>query len=369
MAVRTTGLSSPKIAAALQPFVDRGVLAGAVALVANKQSLLSLDAVGFADLATGKPMAPDALFWVASQTKPITATALMMLVDAGKVRLDDPVAEYLPEFKDLWLAAEQDNEHVLLKRPTRTMTVRHTLCHLSGMPFSSAMEQPTLDLLPLRDAVRSYAITPLRSEPGTKYAYSNAGSNTAGRIVELVSGLPYAQFLDERIFGPLGMKDTSFWPSAEQLSRLAKSYKPNDHKTGLEETTITQLFHPLGDRRRQPMPAGGLFSTAEDMMRFCQMTLAGGTFQGRRYLSESAVAQMTARQTPPELQESVGLGWFTGGGVFGHGGAYATNMSIDANRGLITVYLLQHAGFHGDGDKAYGAFKTAAEELFGGSPA
>ena len=369
-AAAKSGLSpklSEAVKAALQPYVDRGVLAGAVTLVADKQSLLSLDTVGFADIAARKPMSPDAVFWVASQTKPITATALMMLVDEGKIRLDDPVAEYLPEFKDLWLAAEQDDQHILLKRPSQTMIVRHTLCHISGMPFSSPMEVPTLDQLPLRDAARSYAITPLRSEPGTKYAYSNAGTNTAGCIIETVSGMPYAKFLDERLFGPLGMKDTTFWPSAAQLSRLAKSYKPDSAKTALEEITIGQLFHPLSDRRRQPMPAGGLFSTAEDIMRFCQMTLSGGTLNGRRYLSERAVAEMTARQTPASLQESCGLGWFTGGGVFGHGGAYSTNMSIDSNRGLITVFLVQHNGFPADGDKAYAAFKAAAESFADGA--
>lgn len=357
--------SKPKgVADVLQPFVDSHSLAGAVALVANKDKVLSLEAVGYTDVVAKRAMPTNALFWIASQSKPITATALMILVDEGKVSIDDPVTKYLPEFKDQWLAVEQDAEHVLLKKPKQAVTVRHILSHTSGMPFKSALEQPTLDLLPLRDAVRSYAMTPLQTEPGTKYQYANAGINTAGRIIEVVSGQTYEDFLDQKLFGPLGMKDTTFWPDERQLARLAKPYKPNADKTGLEETTISQLKYPLSDRTRQPMPGGGLFSTAADMARFCQMVLNGGTFEKKRILSEAAVKTMTSKQTGDALPDAYGLGWSTGGGSFGHGGALATNMTIDTNRGLITVFLVQHAGFPGDGGKSHGAFKKAAEERF-----
>lgn len=331
--------------------------------MADKDRVLSLDAVGFADVKAGKPMRADALFWIASQSKPMTATALMMLVDEGKVTLDDPVGKYLPEFKGQWLAVEQDREHVLLRWPAHPVTVREILSHTSGMPFSSAMERPTLDLLPLRDSVRSYAMTPLLFEPGTRYQYSNAGINTAGRIIEVVSGTPYEVFLEKRLFGPLGMKDTTFRPDRGQLARLAKSYKPDAEKTGLEETTVTQLRYPLDDRSRQPVPAGGLFSTAGDVGRFCRMVLNGGVHEGKRYLSEASVSRMTSKQTGDAIKEGYGLGWATGGGTFGHGGAYATNMTIDPKRGRVMVFLVQHAGFPGDGDKSLTAFKKAAEGL------
>jgi CubicO group peptidase (beta-lactamase class C family) len=207
-------------------------------------------------------------------------------------------------------------------------------------------------------------MTPLQFEPGSKYQYSNAGINTAGRIIEVVGGMPYEEFLDKRLFEPLGMKDTTFWPDESQLARLATSYKPNADKTNLEAITITQLKYPLNDRKRQPMPAGGLFSTARDLGRFCRMIMSGGVFEGKRYLSEAAVTQMTSRQTGENIKESYGLGWSTGGGSFGHGGAYATNMTIDIRRGLITVFLVQHAGFPGNGGKSQGAFRKAAEEQF-----
>ncbi len=356
---------SKSIVAALRPFVDSHSLAGAVTLVADKDRILGTDTVGSADLEAGKPMAPDALFWIASQSKPITAAAFMMLVDEGKVALDDTVEKYLPEFRGQWLAAEQDGSHVVLRKPGRPITVRDILSHTSGLPFASAAERPTLDLLSLRVGALTYAMSPLQFEPGSRYQYSNAGINTAGRLIEVISGMPYEDFLAARLLVPLGMKDTTFWPSSPQLRRLAKSYKPNREGNGLEPTTITQLKYPLDDPKRQPMPAGGLFSTAGDLARFCQMILNRGVFQGKRLLSEKAVAELTRKQTPNQLKDGYGLGWATSGGSFGHGGAYATNMTIDRDRGLIYVFMVQHAGFPGNGGQSFEAFKKAAEKEFG----
>jgi len=356
--------SSQTLTAALQPFVDNHTLAGAVVLVSSPNRVLALEAVGYADIAAKRPMRTDALFWIASQSKPMTSAALMMLVDEGKVKLDDPVEKYLPEFKGQWLIVETDAEHLLLKRPEHPITVRNVLSHTSGLPFSSPIEQPTLDVLPLAARVRSYAMLPLEFEPDTKYSYSNAGINTAGRIIEVVSGMPYQQFMDERLFKPLGMKDTNFWPDAKQVRRLAKSYKPNAAKDGLEETTITQLRYPLTDRTREPMPAGGLFSTASDVARFCRMMLNRGEVDGKRYLSEAAVSQMTTRQTPDTVKEKYGLGLSIGDGEFGHGGAYATNMTIDTEHRLVFVWMVQHAGFPGNGEKSRDAFTQAAKSAF-----
>jgi CubicO group peptidase (beta-lactamase class C family) len=359
-----TAESPQTIAAAVQPFVDHHTLAGAVTLVASPDHVLSLQAFGSMDIAANRPMRTDALFWIASQSKAMTATALMMLVDEGKVNVDDPVEKYLPEFKGQWVKTEQDAEHLLLKRPTHPITVKNVLSHTSGLPFSSPLEQPTLDLLPLAARVRSYAMMPLEFEPDSKYAYSNAGINTAGRIIEVVSGMPYEQFMEQRLFQPLGMKDTTFWPRPKQLRRLAKSYQANAAKTGLEETTITQLRYPLSDRTRQPMPAGGLFSTASDVARFCQMILNGGTLDGKRYVSEAAVKQMTSRQTPEALATSYGFGWNTANGRVGHGGAYKTNMSIDRQHRLVFIWMVQHASFPGDGAKSGEAFLQAAKAEF-----
>lgn len=371
------------IAARLQPFVDHHTLAGAVLLVANKDKVLDVETVGYADIAAGKHMQPDNVFWIASQSKAMTAAALMMLVDEGKVNVDDPVEKYLPEFKALTMVAEQVDGKPVLKPVVHPITVKNILTHTSGLPFSSAAEKPTLDALPLAEAVKSYTKSSLVFQPDSKYQYANAGINTAGRIVEVVSEMPYETFMNERLFKPLGMKDTTFWPNQEQIARLAKSYKPNKDKTGLEETTVMQLRYPLDDREhRYPMPAGGLFSTAADVGRFCQMLLNGGQFESKRYLSPVAVQEMTSTQdgdlqSNGKNESGYGYGLQTSrklhgepqpgsGGSFGHGGAYSTNMQIDPARGLIFIYMVQHAGYaNADGKEINPAFQRTATELFG----
>ncbi len=369
------------IAAALQPFVDSHTLAGAVFLVANKDKVLCLDAVGYADVAAKKPIGTDATFWIASMSKPMTATGLMILVDEGKVNVDDPVEKYLPEFKGQMVAVEQDDEHALLKRPAHPILVRNVLSHTSGLPFMSRV-QHKIDEFPLAETTITYALSNLKFQPDSKYEYSNAGINTAGRIIEVVSGMPYERFMDERLFKPLGMKDTTFWPNEQQLARLAKAYKPNAAKNDLEEMPIAQLTYPLiGGPARYPCPAGGLFSTAADVGVFSRMILNGGTLDGHRYVSEASVQQMTSTQDG-ELQNKgkgengYGFGWATSrkvageprpgsGGRFGHGGAYATDMEIDAEHGLITVYMVQHGGYPNDGKAKIGpAFKNAVKDAF-----
>ncbi len=299
----------------LQPYVDSHTLAGAVTLVASKEKILDLEAIGFADVAAKRPMTTDSLFWIASMSKPMTSTALMMLVDEGKVKIDDPVEKYLPEFQGQMLAVEQDNDHVLLKRPVRPIQVRDILSHTSGLPFMSRIEHK-IDGYPLREAVLGYALSPLKFQPGAQYEYSNAGINTAGRIVEKLSGMPYEEFMQRRLLDPLGMKDTTFWPTAEQVARLANSYRPTADGQDLRAIEIEQLTYPLTDRKRAACPAGGLFSTAADVAAFCRMILNGGILDGRRYLSEDSVRQMTSTQTGKLLNHGngeggYGFGWQT----------------------------------------------------------
>jgi CubicO group peptidase (beta-lactamase class C family) len=351
------------LAAALQPFVDKNYIAGAVVLAAIKDRVLACEAVGYADLATKKPMTPDTMIWIASQTKPMTATALMMLVDEGKVGIDDPVEQHLPEFRNQKVIAYKDDDVTVLKKPHHPITVREILSHTAGLNFSTCIESPTLDHLTLRDSVRSHAMLPLEFEPGTKYQYSNGGTNTAGRIIEIVSGMTYEDFMDERLFHPLGMRDTTFWPNEEQLARTAKAYTLNLEKTALVESRLTQLALPYSDHYRKPMPAGGLFATATDCAKFLQMMLNGGVVGGRRYISEAAIAEMTRKQTADAITTEYGLGWSTEGGKYGHGGACKTNMFVDPKRGLITVFLLQHNGdWPNDEAKEISAVFTAAAE-------
>ena len=362
-----TGLASAQeknsaggpLAAALQPFVESHTLAGTVVMVATKDKVLDVEAVGYADIAAGKPMRTNSMFWIASQSKPITATAVMMLVDEGKVKLDDPVEKYLPEFHGQMVIAEKNNDHVLLKKPKHPITVRNVLSHTSGLPFASPIEQPTLDLFPLACRVRSYAMLPLDFQPESRNQYSNAGINTAGRIVEVVSGMPLEKFLEVRLFQPLGMANATFWPSGRQLQRLAKSYQPG--KSGLEECPIGQLKYPLDDAQRQPMPAGGLFATAANLARFYQMLANNGTLGGKRILSEAAIREM---ETPQPGNPGYGLGIGTDGNHIGHGGAYSTNSSLEKKTGLITIFLVQHAGWPKGGERILGVFEQAAHDAF-----
>jgi CubicO group peptidase (beta-lactamase class C family) len=355
------------LSATLQPFLDQTVLVGAVTLVADPDRVLDVTTVGQADLGSRRAMQADDLFWIASMTKPITAAAFLMLVDEGKVHLDDPITRYLPEFKDQMVITEKDAGHILLRKPTHPVLVRHLLSHTAGFDFSSPIEKPTLDANPLRVAVLSYAAQPLLWEPGKRYKYSNAGINTAARILEVVTGQTYEAFLQARLLDPLGMNDTTFWPTESQAARLATSYRATKDKSGLEATPVTQLSYPLTDRvRRHPMPAGGLFSTAADCAKFGQLLLNGGSVRGRRLLSVEAVRQMTTRQTPADVKESYGFGLQLDATGHGHGGAYSTNLHIDPARGLVTVFMVQNAGWRTDaGKQVEPAFRAAVAARFG----
>ncbi len=354
------------VIATLQPFVARQVLAGAVTLVADKEGIVSHQAIGMADIAAKKPMTLDALFWVASTSKMFTGAAVMMLVDEGKVDLAAPVATYLPEFAGLMVAVKQGGQTTLVK-PGHAVTVRELLNHTSGLPFLLPAEQGKIDVFTVADTVAQSAKLTLAFEPGSAYQYSNCGINAAGRIIEVVSGTSYEQFLQQRLFTPLGMKDTVSIPSAEQLTRLATAYRPTKDKSALEAVPINYLTYPLDAPTRHPCPGGGYFSTARDLAAFARMLLNGGELDGRRYLSGPAVAQMTSKQTCA-LSANYGLGCGVDGAGhgFGHGGAYSNDLWVDTRCQLITIYLVQHNGYGGsDGGKILGTFKQAAQAAFG----
>jgi CubicO group peptidase (beta-lactamase class C family) len=341
----------------LQHLVDDGTIAGAVYLVGDRDQTLYLQAVGYRDLEAKEPLTADTMFWIASTTKPMTATALMMLVDEGKVRLDDPIEKYLPEFKGQKVMPQQhplgtDSQMTTgvgvvapLLKAAHPIRVREVLSHTSGLPFRSLKQPGALDLLPLQDQVKSFAAEPLLFQPGTDFSYSNEGFNTAARIIEVVSGESYEQFLQERIFDPLGMKETTFWPNAAQIARLAKSYKLDPVPNRLVATKIDQLTYPLEDRRRRfPVAAGGLFSTAADVQKFCRMILNGGVANGHRLISEASLREMTTQQNGQHGDQGYGLGWTVSGSTIGHGGAYKNTMEIDRTAGRIFLLMVQQSG-------------------------
>ncbi len=357
----------------LRPFVDEREIAGAVTLVATPDRVVHVDAIGKADIAADKPMRNDSIFWIASMTKPITGTAVLMLQDEGKLSVDDPVEKYLPEFKGLKTADGKAAQ----------ILIRHLLTHTSGMgevaPGKARAINNLAGLIPLHVA------KPLAFEPGTKWAYCQSGINTAGRIVEVVSGEPFDAFLERRLFSPLGMKDTTFYLAEKQLPRLATPYR----RTGKGELEATQNFILYSkaptSRDRFPAANGGLFSTAPDYARFCQMVLNGGELDGKRYLSPASVKLMTTIQTG-ELKTGFtdgngwGLGWcvirepqgvtaMLSPGSFGHGGAYGTQAWIDPQKKQIYILMVQRADFpNSDASEVRRAFQEAAASALSGAP-
>ncbi len=339
----------------MRQFVEEGTISGAVTLVARRDGVAALDAVGLADLEAKSPMRADTLFWIASMTKPITAATVLMLQDEGKLSVDDPVEKHLPEFKGQWLAHERSAAGMTLVRPARAITLRDLLTHTSGIGDVPSPRANTS----LAELAMGYAREPLQFEPGSRWSYSNAGINTLGRIVEVVSGVKFEDFLRTRFFEPLGMKATTFWPTKEQAKRVAKSYQPAKSGPGLEPAEIFIVKGGLSDRTRTPFPSGGLFSTAEDIGRFYRMMLSGGTWRGRRLLSHAAVEELTRTQTgdlPTGFTKgmSYGLGFavvkepegvtaMLSAGAFGHGGAYGTQSWADPRRDLILVLMIQRA--------------------------
>lgn len=371
------------IKTALQPYVARHSIAGAVMLVASKERIVGLDTVGYADLRARKEMRPDTLFWIASMGKPVAATALMMLVDEGRIRLDDPVEKYLREFRPAEMVLSADKTRVELQQPRTAITLRDLLSHQSGIRYSSSLETAVLDRHPLALRVQSYALEPLLFEPRTDFAYSDAGINTISRVIEVVTGVDYATFLQQRIFRPLNMHDTTFWPTPEQVGRLAKSYTESADGSGLNEVPIAELHYPLSDRKtRFPTAAGGLFSTAADLSQFCRMLLNDGEFNGKRYISKKSLEEMTRNQlsvparatfvehasygSKVNMPDGYGLGWYTAAdGAFQHAGAYSTGMRVDPKQGIATIWLIQQAGRSPGSTGAHDTFEELAKKLYG----
>ena len=337
----------------MKEYVDQYQASGVVTLVARDGVIVHHSAIGQADLAQQKPMRKDTIFAIASMTKPITATGLMILQDEGKLSIEDPVSKYIPEFESVKLADGQ--------KPKQEMKIRHLLTHTAGLAGSQQNEGT------LAETVQRLAERPLAFESGTKWQYSR-GLTVCGRIIEVVSGQPYEEFLAERIFQPLKMVDTTFNPSREQRRRVATLYQPGENEDGLAEAE-----HWLNDlsEHRTPNPSGGLFSTAIDMARFYQMILNGGQWQGQHIISDDAVGQMTTIQTGSlETGFTPGNGWGLGWcvirepqgvtealrpGTFGHGGAFGTQGWVDRQRNMIYVLLIQRTNFgNSDGSEIRG---------------
>lgn len=366
---------NPALKAALQGFIDSGELSGVVTFVGNKDGVIDVQVAGLADVERNVPMRRDSLFRIASMTKPITALAVMQLVEEGKVYVDDPVEKYLPEFKGQMIVAARDKDTLTLKKPSRSITVKDLLTHTSGLPnYPAGLADVyrtrgwTLD-----ETTIAISQSPLMFEPGTKWSYCNPGIDTLGRIVEVVSGQPYDKYLAARIFEPLGIKDTTPYPTAEQLKRLAITYGRRDGK--LVATMEGPLDYQVG--AKHPVPAGGLFSTGDDLAKLYQCFLNRGTLGGKRIIGEKTLTDMTTNHTGDLKAGFVdGSAWGYGfglvrepkgatenasAGTYGHGGAYGTQGWIDPVKGIYTILLIQRTGLAGsDGSAMRKALQDAS---------
>ncbi|MDA1273327.1 MAG: serine hydrolase [Verrucomicrobia bacterium] len=346
----------PGIGAAMEAVIAKNEITGSVTVVVTKEKTLHLESTGFADVATKRPMTPDTLFWIASMTKPITGTAILMLQDEGKLNVADPVAKYLPEFASL-------------KTPSgkpANLTLTQILTHTSGL--GEAAGPAARQAKTLADLVPIWLAAPMQYEPGEKWKYTQSGINAAGRIVEVVSGMTFDAFLQKQLFDPLGMTSTTFYLSDEHRSRLVTAYAKDKDTGALEPVPPRPEFGPRG---RPPQGNGGLYSTASDYARFCQMLLNGGTFGGRRYMSAAAMKYLTTPQTgslPTGFFQNDtygnrganygwgiatcilrtphdGVGAILSPGSFGHGGAWGTQAWIDPVKGVAYVLMVQRSNF------------------------
>jgi CubicO group peptidase (beta-lactamase class C family) len=371
----SVGLSSERlgrIAGAVQQTIDGKRIAGAVTLVIRHGQVAWFDAQGMADREAGKAMQKDALFRICSMTKPITSTAVMMLYEEGKFLLEDPISKYLPEFKNPKVLVKPDSGQPYTVPATREITIRDLLRHTSGLTYNwnTSLGQAYHDagvasgLLQydgtIGDSVKRLAGLPLLFNPGDRFEYS-LSVDVLGRLVEVVSGMPFDEFLRARILGPLGMKDTFFFVPPEKAGRLATVYAYDEGKglgrfpdaPVIEGPFVYSADYPTTGPRKLFSGGAGLCSTAMDYGRFCQMMLNGGRLGDVRILSRKSVELMSHDQLGKISAEmGFGLGFGVDGvkgplaelgtpGSFNWGGFYYTSFVIDPKEDMIVISMAQ----------------------------
>jgi CubicO group peptidase (beta-lactamase class C family) len=360
------GMSSERLQRvhqAVQRHIDAGSITGAVTLVARRGHIVHFEAHGLMDSEAKRPMEKSTIFRIASMSKPITAVAVLMMIEEGKLRLSDPVSRFLPEFKRMQVAVPrtvkvQGEEPYYLVPAERELTVRDLLTHTSGlMSWQSPVPIPKLEAgATLASYVPKFAQVALDFQPGTQWSYSGRGGpDLLSRIVEIVSGQSYDVFLRTRLFEPLGMKDTFFYPPDEKRPRLVTLYErsPNGLRRAANQDGFSIPTYFSG--------AGGLMSTAEDYAQFGQMLANGGELNGKRILSPRTVELMASNHVgdmfngklgrPARgmgfgllvavIQDSTAAGLRVSNGSFGWDGAFGTQMWVDPKEKMVTVIMMQ----------------------------
>lgn len=342
-----------------QSYIDEKLISGVVTLVAKKGKIVHLEARGLQDVASNTPMTTGTIFNIASMTKPITSTAIMMLWEEGKLKLNDPLEEFLPEFKDVKLSTTGDitGKTGELVAPKSKITIRQLLTHTSGLAASSRNSRNTYYTRHVRtsppgdtieDWVKRIAELPLTNEPGERWVYSHA-TDVLARVVEVVSGMSYADFLEQNIFQPLRMIDTAHYPDSARQKRYATIYRPDS------DQRIEEFVRPANEGKSMTLyrGAGGLTCTAYDYFRFCQMLLNGGELEGTRILGRKTIELMTSDHVPSFSRpgQGFGLGFAVykdrglagvpySEGTYLWGGALGTRFFIDPQEELVAVMMI-----------------------------
>jgi CubicO group peptidase (beta-lactamase class C family) len=332
-----------RIDGAMRRFIANGTIAGAVTLVARQGKIVHFQAAGLVDRDAGRPMAADAIFRIASMTKAVTATAVMLLFEEGLFLLDDPIAEYFPEFAQTKVFVDDTAQGVVVADTEQPITIRHLLTHTSGLTYPFYPDDPVSRIYlreaalrddeSLADNVRRIAALPLAHQPGTRWTYG-VSIDVLGRLVEVLASQPFDVFLQQRIFAPLEMTDTGFWVSPHQQDRLAVVYA-SDGCGGLTRD------QEAGDMSQPPAflsGGGGLVSTASDYARFCQMLLNGGALGNTRLLSRKTVELMTAGHWPGE-KGAFPAAWLAPGYSAAFGGAIVADMARVGQPCSVGTYL------------------------------
>lgn len=375
----SVGLSSERLArlhAGMQQYVDAGKVAGVVTYVARNGRVVELQAFGKADVEAGRPMKTDTIFRVASQTKAFTSVSVMMLVEEGKIGLADPVSRFIPAFEKTTVALPPPagavaGSPVSVLPAKRPITIRDLLTHTAGISYGNGPAQERWKAAgiqgwyfadrnePVAAVVERMAALPMDSQPGEKYVY---GYNTdiLGVVVEKVSGLTLAEFIQKRITGPLGLVDTQFYLPPAQKDRLATVYAAKDGKIERATDPKTGQGHYVEGPRVGFAGGAGLLSTARDYGRFVQMLLNGGEIDGVRLLGPKTVELMTvnhvgtlfAERGPNDAGRGFGLGFdviedlgktgqYGSVGAFGWGGAYHTTYWADPKEKMVVLLMTQ----------------------------
>lgn len=376
----------------LNRYVDENRIAGAVGLVLRDGEVIYERAVGWSDKAAGRPMKRDNIFRIASQSKAITSTAIMMLVEQGKINLDASISSWMPTFSETTVSVITDSGHVVVPAE-RAITVKQLLTHTSGMAYGG--NQFTAPLYtaqglgyggesygwytahkeePICDTMDRLGNLPFAAQPGERWVYGY-NSDVLGCLVERVSGLSLDQFIYEHVTHPLGMKDTHFYLPPEDAERLAVVYTRDDQgRIRPAAEGPRGQGHYVEGPRRSFAGGAGLLSTAQDYARFLEMIRNYGTLDGRHYLSTHAVALMTSNQVGKLHSESglgFGLGFqttdrmgangFASPGSFGWSGAYGSVYEVDPAERLVIVLMLQVLPYRGNGIRE--AFKAAVYQM------